>query len=56
MRLPLLLAVAALGLALAGCNANETPNASTRTAYGASSTDNFNPINYAQTSGFYAGR
>jgi hypothetical protein len=54
MRLPILLAVAAL--ALTGCNANETPNTSARTAYGAGSTDNFNPINYAQTSGFYAGR
>jgi hypothetical protein len=52
MRLPILLAVAAL--ALAGCNANQTPNASARTA--AASADDFNPIKYAQTSGFYAGR
>ena len=54
MRLAMLLVASAL--ALAGCNANEAPNASTRTAYGASSADNFNPIKYAQTSGFYAGR
>ena len=54
MRLPILLAVAAF--ALAGCNANQAPNASARTAYGASSADDFNPIKYGQTSGFYAGR
>jgi hypothetical protein len=54
MRLPILLAVAAL--ALAGCNANQTPNASARPSFGAGSTDNFNPIDYAQTSGFYGGR
>jgi hypothetical protein len=54
MRLPILVAVAAL--ALAGCNANQTPNASAQTAFGAESGDNFNPIKYGQTSGFYAGR
>ena len=54
MRLPIILAVAAF--ALAGCNVNQTPNASTQTAFGAVSPDNFNPIHYAQTSGFYAGR
>ena len=54
MRLPILLVVAAL--ALAGCNANQTPNASARTGFGASSADDYNPIKYAQTSGFYAGR
>jgi Prokaryotic membrane lipoprotein lipid attachment site len=53
MRLPILLAVAAF--ALAGCNANQTPNAAAQTALGAGSADNFNPINYAQTTGFYAG-
>ena len=50
MRLAVLLVVAAL--ALAGCNANQTPNASARTG----SADDYNPIKYAQTSGFYAGR
>ena len=54
MRLPVLLAVAAL--ALAGCNANQTPNASARTGFGAAAADDFNPIQYAQTSGYYAGR
>lgn len=53
MRLPILLAVAAL--ALAACNANQTPNASTLGAI----YPNYNPYDpskYAQTSGFYAGR
>lgn len=55
MRLTILLALA--GLALAGCNANEAPNASARTGFGgAASADDYNPIKYAQTSGFYAGR
>lgn len=54
MRLAILLALAAL--ALAGCNANETPKASARTNFGGGSDDNYNPIKYAQTSGFYAGR
>jgi ABC-type nitrate/sulfonate/bicarbonate transport system substrate-binding protein len=54
MRLAVLLVVAAL--ALAGCNANQTPNASARTGFGAGSADDYNPIKYAQTSGFYAGR
>ncbi|HXW19554.1 MAG TPA: hypothetical protein VEK35_03530 [Roseiarcus sp.] len=54
MRLPILFVVAAL--ALAGCNVNQTPNAPARTAFGAASADNYNPIDYAQTSGFYAGR
>jgi len=54
MRLPILLALAAL--TLAGCNANETPNASARTSFGGASADAYNPIKYAQTSGFYAGR
>jgi outer membrane lipoprotein SlyB len=54
MRLAMLLVAGAL--ALAGCNANEAPNASARTGYSASSADDFNPIKYGQTSGFYAGR
>ena len=54
MRLPILLVVAAL--ALAGCNANQAPNASAPTNFGAGSADDYNPIKYAQTSGFYAGR
>ncbi len=52
MRLQMLLVIAAL--ALAGCNANQTPNASARTDFGAA--NDSNPIKYAQTSGFYAGR
>ena len=53
MRLPILLAVAAL--MLAGCNANQTPSAS---ALGAiyPNYNPYNPIQYAQTSGFYGGR
>ena len=51
MRLAVLLVVAAL--TLAGCNANQTPNAS---RLGTGSADDYNPIKYAQTSGFYAGR
>ncbi len=54
MRLAALLIVAAL--TLAGCDANQTPNASARTGFGAGSADDYNPIKYAQTSGFYAGR
>lgn len=54
MRLPILLVVAAF--ALAGCNVNQTPNASAQRTFGAGSADDFNPIKYAQTSGFYAGR
>jgi ABC-type nitrate/sulfonate/bicarbonate transport system substrate-binding protein len=52
MRLRMLLVLAAL--ALAGCNANETPNASARTEFSAA--NDYNPVKYAQTSGFYAGR
>ena len=51
MRLAVLLVVASL--TLVGCNANQTPNAS---AAGLGSADDYNPIKYAQTSGFYAGR
>lgn len=54
MRLSILLVIAAF--ALAGCNANQTPNVSAETRFGASSADNFNPIKYGQTSGFYAGK
>jgi len=53
MRLLILLAVAAF--VLAGCNANQTPNASTlATIY--PNYNQYNPIQYAQTSGFYGGR
>jgi hypothetical protein len=54
MRLTILLAFAAL--ALAGCNASQAPNVSARTNFGGASADEDNPIKYAQTSGFYAGR
>jgi hypothetical protein len=57
MRLPILLAVAAF--VLAGCNANQTPNASTyASTLGAiyPNYNQYNPIQYAQTSGFYGGR
>ena len=55
MRLLILVVVAAF--TLAGCNANQTPNVSAETRFGAgSAADNFNPIKYGQTSGFYAGR
>jgi hypothetical protein len=47
MRLAAVLVLAAF--ALAGCNTNEAPHA-------AASADAYNPIKYAQTSGFYAGR
>jgi hypothetical protein len=49
MRPLIILAVAAL--ALAGCNVNQTPNASTQRDY-----NPYNPVEYGQTSGFYAGR
>jgi hypothetical protein len=51
-----LLAVAAL--ALAGCNANQTPNPSGQAALSAvyPNYNPYNPIDYGQTSGFYAGR
>jgi hypothetical protein len=53
MRLPILLVVAAL--LLAGCNTNQTPNASTLGAI-YPNYNQYNPIQYAQTSGFYGGR
>ena len=53
MRLSIFLAVAAL--ALAGCNANESPDGSARSARFAVSGVQ-DPIHQAQTSGFYAGR
>jgi hypothetical protein len=53
MRLPILLAVAAF--VLAGCNANQTPSASTLGAI-YPNYNQYNPIQYAQTSGFYGGR
>jgi hypothetical protein len=53
MRLLIILAVAAF--ALAGCNVNQTPNSATQIGSGAVA-PLYNPIDYAQTSGFYAGR
>ena len=53
MRVPVVLLVAAL--ALAGCNANQPPNASTHSAFTGDSAIQ-DPIHQAQTSGFYAGR
>ena len=58
VRLPVLLAVAAF--ALAACNANQGVNPSSQgapmnTSGRFASTDNpYNPVKYAQTSGFYA--
>jgi hypothetical protein len=60
MRIPIILAIAALGLA--GCNANQGMNVSGRTAPGVVSDSDFpnynpyNPVTYAQTSGLYGGR
>jgi hypothetical protein len=50
MRLPVILLITAF--ALAGCNANQTPNPSSQRALGYSP---HNPIEYAQTSGSYGG-
>jgi hypothetical protein len=53
MRLPIVFALAAL--ALAGCNADESPNASRQSGrFDVSAVQD--PIHQAQTSGFYAGR
>jgi hypothetical protein len=58
MRLTVILAVAAF--ALAGCNVNQTPNASTQSGYNPYNIypnyNQYNPVQYAQTSGFYGGR
>ena len=59
MRISIILAVAALGLA--GCNSNQGLNVSSQTAPGVVAGPNFpgynpyNPITYAQTSGLYGG-
>jgi hypothetical protein len=55
-RIRVILAVAAL--ALAGCNANQTPNPSGQAALSAvyPNYNPYNPIDYGQTSAFYAGR
>ena len=59
LRVRVILAVA---FALAGCNANQGVNLSSQGAPGVVAGPNFpnynpyNPISYAQTSGFYAGR
>ena len=64
MRLPVVLAAAVL--ALAGCNANQTPNASAQAPsiyWSPAGVDSIywspaggDPTHYAQTTGFYAGR
>ena len=57
--IPIILAVAALGLA--GCNANQGVNPSSQTAPGVVAGPDFpnynpsDPTKYAQTSGFYSG-
>ena len=53
MRLPVVLAVA---LALAGCNTNQTPNASAQAPSIYWSPAGGDPTHYAQTTGLYAGR
>jgi hypothetical protein len=59
MRIPIILA--AVALALAGCNANQGVNPSSRTASGVVAGPDFpgynayDPTKYAQTSGFYFG-
>jgi hypothetical protein len=55
MRLAIIIAVTAF--ALAGCNANQTLNPSSQRALGDiyPNYSPYNPIEYAQTSGFYAG-
>ena len=59
MRFHAILSVAAF--ALAGCNANQEVNSSSRTAPGVISGHDFpgynayDPTKYAQTSGFYSG-
>ena len=55
LRVPLIVAVA---LALAGCNANQGVNPSGQANLGAiyPNYSPYNPIQYAQTSGFYGGR
>ena len=48
----------AAAIMLAGCNANQTLNPSGQRSLGAANLDYnpYNPIEYGQTSGFYAGR
>jgi ABC-type uncharacterized transport system permease subunit len=56
MRIPVILAVAAF--ALAGCNANQAPDPSSQRTLAEiyPNYNQYNPIQYAQTSGFYGGR
>ena len=56
MRLPVILVAAAI--ALAGCNANQTVNPSGQRDLSAiyPNYNQYNPIEYGQTSGFYGGR
>jgi hypothetical protein len=51
----ILVILAVVAFALAGCNANQTLNPSRQGASG-DVYDHYDPIHYAQTSGFYAGR
>jgi hypothetical protein len=55
LRVPLMVAVA---LALAGCNANQGVNPSGQASLANiyPNYSSYNPIEYAQTSGFYGGR
>jgi hypothetical protein len=54
----IILVLAAVAFVLAGCNANQTLNASGQTNLGEIYPDYnpYDPSKYAQTSGFYAGR
>ncbi len=54
MRLPIIWA--AVALVLAGCNANQSPNASVQQPAYVSNYQIQDPIHQAQTTGFYAGR
>ena len=56
MRIPVILAVAAF--ALAGCNADQGVNPSSQRTLAETypNYSPYNPIEYAQTSGFYGGR
>ncbi|MBV8106593.1 MAG: hypothetical protein JO223_18580 [Hyphomicrobiales bacterium] len=59
---PIPVVLAAAAFALAGCNANQSVNVSSQRLSGVTAGSAFpnynayNPIEYAQTSGFYGGR
>jgi uncharacterized lipoprotein YajG len=56
MRIVLLIAAAVF--VLAGCNANQTVNSSSQVSAGPyfPNYNPYNPVEYAQTNGFYGGR